>query len=84
MQEKYMHGKNAKIKSSEVIESKTLCPPPVRLLYLAEEIYHMVGLAEIVLNIIVLGGDSQLDELLLKSPGLLEETMHLSFNLHTA
>ena len=47
-----------------------------------EEVIRVVGLSEVVLNVVVLGRDAQLDELSLKRARLLKEAMHLSFNLH--
>jgi hypothetical protein len=44
----------------------------------------MVGLAEVVLYVVVLGWYAQLDKLLLERPRLLEETMNLSVNRHIA
>ena len=76
-----MHGKNAIIKSSQVIESK-MDTPPVSEIYLIEKVYLVVGLPEVVLDVVILGRDSQLDKLLLESAGLLKEAMYFSSNFH--
>ena len=79
-----MQGKNAIIKSSQVIESQTFeYPPPVSCLNLREQIDNVVGLAEIVLNVVVLSRNPQLDELVLESSRLLEEAVHLATYRHT-
>lgn len=77
-----MQGKNAIIKSFSVIESNRLTPPLVGFFNLGEEVGNMVGLAEVVLYVVVLGGYAQLAELVLERPALLKEAMHLSFYLH--
>lgn len=77
-----MQGKNEIIKSSQVIESKTLSTPPPCLFYFGEEVYLVVGFSKVVLNVVVLGWDSQLDKLLLESAGLFKETMYFSAYLH--
>ena len=42
----------------------------------------MVSLPEVILNVVILGRDTQLDKLILKSAALLEEAMHLTCYLH--
>lgn len=79
-----MHGKNAIIKSSQVIESKILIPPPVCSFYLLEQVYLVVSLPEVVLDVVILGRNPKLDELVLERARLLEEAMYLSLNLHNA
>ncbi len=67
-----MHGKNAITKSSQVIVSKTLIPPPVCNFYLFKEIYPDVCLSEIVLDVIIESRNIHLDKLILECSGLLE------------
>lgn len=79
---KYMQGKNAIIKSSVVMWSNTEgCPsyPPPNF---GKEVDNVVGLPEVVLNVVVFGRDAQLDKLLLKGAGLLKKAMHLAFYFH--
>ena len=77
-----MHGKKAIIKSLQAIESKTLTPPHIRFLYLAKQIYYVVCLLEMILYVIVLGGDSEFDKFLLESAALLKETVHFPVDFH--
>lgn len=81
-----MQGKKAMMRSSGPIRSKTvslsLSLSLIRFLDFREQVYLVVGLPEVVLNVVVLGGDAQLDKFVFERPGLLEETMYLSFNLH--
>jgi hypothetical protein len=77
-----MHGKKARIKSSFVMESNTLAPPLVSILYVFEEVYNMVGFAKVVLDVVVLGGDSEFDKLVLERSALLKETMYLTIDFH--
>lgn len=72
------------MRSSGVIVSNRLTPPLVCLFNLRKEVVGVVGLSEVVLNVVVLGRDAQLDELSLERPRLLEETMYFSFNFHIA
>ena len=77
-----MQGKNAIIKSSQLIESKTLCPPPISIFNFSKEVYYVVGLPEVVLYVIILGMDSKFDEFILECPGLLKETMNFTLDFH--
>ena len=63
-----MQGKKAMMRSSGVMRSKTvsLSLSLVGGLNLTEQVNHMVGLAEIVLDVVVFGRDAQLDELVLE------------------
>ena len=63
-----MQGKNAIIKSLQVIESKTLAPPLICGFNLLEQINHVVGLPEVVLYVVVLCRDSKFDEFILECP----------------
>ena len=67
-----MQGKNAIIKSSQVIESKTLCPPPIRGFYLFEQINNIVRFSEIVLYIVIHCRNAQFYKLILERSGLLK------------
>ena len=69
-------------KSSLDILSNTLTPPPITFIYLVKQIHHVIRLAEIVLDVVVLGRDSEFDELPLERPRLLEEAVNFSFDLH--
>jgi len=82
MQEKYMHGKKATIKSSGVTESNIDIPPPIRFFDFREKVYNVVRLAEIVLYIVIFGWNTQFYKLVLECAGLLEEAMYFSVNLH--
>ena len=62
--------------------SKTLCPPHVRFFDFAKQIDNVVGLLEVVLNVVVLGGNTKLYEFILESPALLEETMYFTLDFH--
>lgn len=42
----------------------------------------MVGLTEVVLDVVVLGRNAQLDELIFECSALLKEAMNLAFNCH--
>ncbi len=74
-----MHGKNAIIKSPS-------CPPPnfiknacnalKRLLDFRENVYDIIRLAEIVLNVVVFRRNAELYKLVLKGAALLEKAMH--------
>ena len=64
--------------------SNTLPPPLVGFLNLREEVDNVVGLAEVVLYVVVLGRYAQFNELLIESSALLKEAMHSSFNLHNS
>lgn len=77
-----MHGKNAIIKSPPPNGVKQRGAAIVGILYGLEKVYNVVGLAEIVLNIVVLRRDAQLNKLIFESAALLEETMHLAGNVH--
>ena len=61
-----MHGKKAMIRSSGVMRSKTVSLSLVGGFNLTEQVNDMVGLAEVVLDVVVLGRDAQLDKLLLE------------------
>lgn len=52
-------------------------------LNLPEEVNNMVGLPEVVLDIVILCRDAQLDKFILESAALLKEAMHLASYLHT-
>jgi len=77
-----MHGKNAIIKSLQVIESKTLCPPPIRIFDFCKQVNNVVGLSEIILYVIIFRRDSKFNKLILERAGLFEETMYFAVNLH--
>lgn len=77
-----MHGKNAITKSSQVIELKTLAPPPIRILDLGKEVDLVVGLPEVVLDVVVLRRDAEFDELAFEGATLLEEKMGLATYFH--
>ena len=62
--------------------SNRLTPPLVGFLNLREEVDYMVGLAEVVLYVVVLGWYAQFLELPLESSALLKEAMYLTFYLH--
>jgi len=47
-----------------------------------KQIYNMVGLAEVVLDVVVLGRDAQLDELVLECAALLKEAVYFTIYLH--
>lgn len=74
-----MHGKKAIIKSPS-------CPPPnfiknacnafKRLLDFCENVYDIIRLAEIVLNVVVFRRNAELYKLILESSALLEKAMH--------
>ena len=66
-----------------MIESKTLIPPLVCVVNLSKEVYDVVGLAEIVLNVIVLRRDAEFDKLVFERAGLLKEAVGLSFYFHS-
>lgn len=53
-----MHGKNAIIKSSGVMVSNTLYPPPVCFFDFGKQINHIVGLTEIVLYVVIFRRDA--------------------------
>lgn len=57
-------------------------PTPVGFFDFRKQIYNVVGLPEIILNIVVLGGDAELYKLVFKSARLLEKKMNFSFNFH--
>lgn len=42
----------------------------------------MVSLTKVVLNILVIGGDTQLDEFIFECSGLLKKAVNLAFNFH--
>ena len=54
----------------------------VCVLYGLEEVIGVVGLSKVVLDVIVFGGDSQLDKLILESSALLKEAVYFTFYLH--
>lgn len=62
--------------------SNRLTPPLVGFFNLCEEVDNVVGLAEVVLYVVILGGYAQFLELSLEGSALLKEAMHLSFYLH--
>ena len=63
--------------------SKRICsPPPVCFFNFDEQIDDVVGLLEVVLNVVVLGGNTKLDEFILESPALIEETMYFTLDFH--
>ena len=62
--------------------SNTLAPPLVRFLYVFEQVYNVVCLSEVVLDVVVLGGNSELYKFVLKRAALLEETMDLAAYFH--
>ena len=78
-----MHGKNAIIKSSPPHSVKETRLAVVCILYCLEQIHNMVGLTEVILDVIVLCRNAQLDELVLECSGLLKEAMNLSFYFHS-
>lgn len=47
-----------------------------------KEVYLMVGLPKMVLNIVVLCWDAQLNELVFECAALLKEAMHFAFYFH--
>ena len=77
-----MHGKKAIIKSSQLIESKTLAPPPVATFYFRKQVHIVIRLTEIVLYVIIFRRNPKFDEFILERSGLFEETMNLAVNLH--
>lgn len=79
---KYIQGKNATIKSSQVIVSKTLAPPRVRFFNLDKQVNYMVCLAKIVLYVVVFRVKSKFLKLVLERPRLLEEAMNLTSDFH--
>jgi hypothetical protein len=57
-------------------------PPPIGGFDFSEQVNYVVGLAKVVLNVVVFGGDSQLNKLVLERSALLKETMHFTFYFH--
>jgi hypothetical protein len=53
-------------------------------LNLSEQVNDVVGLAEVVLNVVVFRRDAQLYELILERAGLLKKAMDFSLNRHAA
>ena len=49
-----------------------------------EQVVRVVGLPEVVLDVVVLRRDAEFDELVFECPRLLEETMHFAFDFHIA
>lgn len=84
--QKYMHGKKAMMRSSGVMRSKTvslsLSLSLVGGFNLTEQIHNMVGLTEVVLNVVVLCGDAKFDELVLECARLLKKTVYFAFDFH--
>ena len=54
----------------------------VSILYSLEQVYNVVSLAKVVLNIIVFSRDSQLDKLVLECSTLLKEAVYFTCNFH--
>ena len=77
-----MHGKKARIRSSDVMASKRLTPPQVCFFNLSEEVNNVVRLAEVILDVVVGSMIAQLAELVLECSGLLEEEMYVPVYLH--
>lgn len=77
-----MQGKKAIIKSSFVIKSNILCPPPICFFNFVEEVNHMVGLPKIVLYVVIHSWDPEFYELIFECSRLLEETMNFAFYFH--
>jgi hypothetical protein len=51
-------------------------------LYVFKKVYNVVGLPEIVLNVVIFGGDSELDKFVLERSTLLEKAVNLTFDFH--
>jgi hypothetical protein len=51
-------------------------------LNLPKEVNNMVGLAKVVLDIVILCGDAEFDELVFECATLLKEAIHLTSYLH--
>lgn len=77
-----MQGKNAIIKSPPPDVVKGARTAIVGILNRLEEIDHMISLPEVVLDIVVLGRDAQLYELVFECAALLKEAMHFSVDFH--
>lgn len=82
MDSKYIQGKKAIVKSSQVIVSKILTPPYIGFFNLGEQVNHMVCLAEIVLYVVVVCLISKFAELVFERAALLEKTMDFAVNCH--
>ena len=57
-------------------------PPVIRIFDGLEQVIGVGGLPEVVLNVIVLGGDAEFDELVFECSRLLEETMYFAVDFH--
>ena len=79
-----MQGKKAIIRSAPphyIVEQTRLSI--IRILDGLEQVNHMVGLAKVVLDVVVLSRDAQLDELVLECSGLLKEAVYFTCYLHS-
>lgn len=77
-----MHGKKARTKSFGVTSSKIELPPPIRSFNLSKEVDLMFGLAEVVLDVVIEGRNTELNKLLLECTGLFKEAIHTSLYIH--
>mgnify|MGYP007013942291 CR=1 FL=1 len=83
-----MHGKKARITSSLVISSNivlsciVLSCLVILSFYLVEQIYNVVGLLEIILDVVIFGRNAELDKLVLERFALFEKAMYLALDFH--
>ena len=83
-----MHGKNAMMRSSGPIVSNivlsclVLSCLVILSFYVVEQIYNVVGLLEIILDVVIFGRDAELYKLVLERSTLLEKAMYLTFDFH--
>ena len=49
---------------------------------MVKQIYNVVGLPEIILDVVIFGRDAQLNKLVLERSALLEKAMYLPFDFH--
>ena len=77
-----MQGKKAMIKSSPPHLVKNRRFAVVRVFYCLEDIFLVVGLSEVILDIIILCRNTQLDKLILEGAGLFKEAMHFAVYCH--
>lgn len=55
----------------------------VGILDMLKEVYNVVGLPEVILNVVILRRDSEFDKLILECATLLEKAMHFTCYLHS-